>query len=500
MTKEILNKYVKIDVKILSDPNFYNKYNQVLNDIANRISTVLNTISDFIKNILGIATIITLMMRINGYMILISLFGVIVSIFLTPLQNKLGFKAYQERTIEERKQGYVKRIFYIFEYIKELKISSSIPMFFKKYEKSNEELVGVTKKYSIKIIALGIFSGFLNIIAFSMILFYLAYIALFQGGYTYGQIAALYNASMELKGNLLSLFSIIPRFDENSRYIENYKIFSEIKSVIEDNGNKVELEHFDKLTFENVFFKYKDDSESYILKNITFSLNNKEKVALVGVNGAGKSTIVNLCLRLFDPNQGEVFYNDKNYKDINVDNLRNKFSVILQDCKYYAFTIAENILLREPTSEEDELKVWESLKMVGLYDDIKNLKNGIYTSISNEFNTDGVFLSGGQLQKMMAARIFVSDSPILILDEITSNMDSYSENNLYNNIIEYVEKNNKSIIFITHKMSTTKLADKILVIDKGEIIEEGNHIQLMKKNGKYTELFNYQAEKYYVDI
>src|SRR5699024_6384920 len=178
----------------------------------------------------------------------------------------------------------------------------------------------------------------------------------------------------------------------------------------------------------------------------------------------------------------------------NIEKLRSQFIVIMQDCQYYATTLAENVLMKIPQSQEEEEKAIKALKTVGLYDKVRTLPNGINSILTKEFSDEGVTLSGGETQKLMVARIFASDAPIIILDEVTSNMDAVSEYNLFREIEEYVE--NKTIIYISHKLSTTKMADTIYLLSKGELIEKGTHAELMQYKGAYFNMFKLQAEKY----
>jgi ATP-binding cassette subfamily B protein len=494
MTKTMFHKYLKTDMQILNNPSFYDKYTQVINDIPNRMGNVLDTVCALIGNLLSITTIITLMLQIDGLMIAISLIGVVVNLIMSPIMNKLGYKAYLERTSKEREHNYIKRIFYLFEYAKELKILPFSKIFLKKFDERSNDLILITKKYSYKLIFTGIITGLFNILSFTAILLYLAFIAL-KGALTFGDVGSLYNASQELKERISQLLSIVPKFDENSRYISNYDSLFEIVCEVEtSNLEKPFDEHLEKISLENVSFKYNKENDEYILKNIHMEIKKNEKIAIVGHNGAGKSTLINLLLRLYDADQGSVKYNDSNYTDVNVEMLRNQFIVIMQDCQYYATTLAENVLMKIPESQKEEEIVIQALKTVGLYDKVKALPNGIHSILTKEFNDDGIILSGGETQKLMVARVFASEAPIIILDEVTSNMDAISEHKLFQAIDQFAE--NKTMIYISHKLSTTKAADTIYVLDQGQIIEKGTHAKLLQSKGKYFDMFKLQAEKY----
>lgn len=492
-TKKLLELYLKTDMDTIETTEFYNKYSQVINDVSSRMMAVQNTICNLVGNILSLLTILTLMTRVSPVMIVVSLLGVVANLIVAPIMNKLGYLSYLEKTPYERKQGYIKRVFYIVDYAKELKIYNICDKLTKEYDIASNSLIKVVKKYSKKFVGFGVLISALQCISFGGVLCYLAYGAV-HSGWTAGVVAAMYNASEELKGVIATLFQTIPMFDENSRYIENYNELLATKSKIEiedDNGKNVN--NFEKVEFTNVSFSYKGNTDK-ALDNINFELRKKEKVAFVGKNGAGKSTFVNLLLRLYDPTEGIITINGEEYTKCNKKSLRNNYMAVLQDCKFYAMSIAENILLREVKSEEDEILVWDALKKVGMYEYIKSLEFGINTIVTKEFDDKGIMLSGGQMQKLLLARVFVSEAPVIILDEISSAMDAISEKEIFEMIEDFVI--DKTVIYISHRLSTTKTADKIYLFDDGKIVEEGTHNELMIKKQKYYEMFTAQAEKY----
>lgn len=199
--------------------------------------------------------------------------------------------------------------------------------------------------------------------------------------------------------NFKIILSIFPKFNENSRYIENYKSIFEIESTVENENIEDELNKFKEISIENVDFKYEEDKD-YNLKNINFNIEKGKKIAIIGENGAGKSTLLSLILKLYDINSGNIKFNGQKYKNINSANLRKNFLCILQDSALYSISIAENILLKEVETKEEELAVINALKRVGIYHKIEALEKGIYTIYSKEFDENGINFSGGEVQKL----------------------------------------------------------------------------------------------------
>ena len=491
---EILNIYLRTDIDITEDPNFYDKYTQVINDISNRVMAVQNAICSFVGNLCSLGIIITLMIRIGPMMVLVSLIGVVTNLVMTPIMNKIGFAFYQDRTPLNRKQDYIKRIFYIRDYSKELKLYNISNLLLKKVNENNTELISITRKYGNKFISCGLIVSLFQCLSFAAVLLYLAYCAIF-GSWTIGYVASMFNASNEMKDVMGKIFETLPLFDENNRYIENYQSLVNNKNSKIENINSSEEKYtgFESIVISNLDFTYKNSSKK-ALDGVNMSFEKGSKYALVGHNGAGKSTLINLLLRLYDPTNGEILLDGKRYNTLDVHSLRSLFNVVLQNCQVYALSIAENILMHSVKNEEDEQKVWNALGNVGLDEYVRTLPDGINSILTKEFTEDGIILSGGQMQKLLLARTFVNDAPIILLDEATSAMDAISENNIYTEIEKYAC--NKTLIYISHKLSATKNADQIYVFENGRIIESGTHSELMELQGVYEKMFTMQAEKY----
>ncbi|MBQ4511201.1 MAG: ABC transporter ATP-binding protein, partial [Clostridia bacterium] len=228
----------------------------------------------------------------------------------------------------------------------------------------------------------------------------------------------------------------------------------------------------------------------------SMEIGKNEKIALVGHNGAGKSTLIKLLLRLYDPTEGKISLNGISLEDLKLKEYRDMFSVVFQDFKTISLPVAENVLMR-PREEGDDEKIIQALKNSGAYERIMELPNGIDTMLTKEFDKDGAVLSVGQAQKVAIAHAFVKNAPFIILDEPSSALDPVAENEMYNNMMKAGE--GKAMIFISHRLSSAVSADRIYMLEQGEIVESGTHAELMKLNGKYADMFRKQA-KNYVDL
>ncbi|MBR5438018.1 MAG: ATP-binding cassette domain-containing protein, partial [Clostridia bacterium] len=210
-------------------------------------------------------------------------------------------------------------------------------------------------------------------------------------------------------------------------------------------------------------------------------------------NGAGKSTLVKLLLRFYDPTEGEIFYNGVNIKEYDLSSYRNCFGAVFQDYKNFALSVFENVIGHECNDEEKE-KAKKALMQAGIWEKISSLPEGGDTVITKEFNKDGIGLSGGENQKVSAARLFAKDFQFAVLDEPSSALDPIAEYKMYEELIKATE--NKAVLYISHRLSSAVLSDRIIVIGEGKILQQGTHGELMKQEGSYKEMFTLQASSY----
>ena len=227
---------------------------------------------------------------------------------------------------------------------------------------------------------------------------------------------------------------------------------------------------------------------------MSFSIKKGEKIAIVGYNGAGKSTLVKLLMRLYDPESGEVQCNGKSVKNYRLDEYRGKYGALFQDFKLFACSIAENVVASPYDKQRDEGRVLDALHKSEFDAKLATLEQGIDTPLTREYKENGVNLSGGEEQKVAIARVLAHDCDVIVMDEPSSALDPIAEYEINNTIMR--EAADRTIIFISHRLSTTRMADRILMFADGRLIEQGSHEELMSLDGKYAEMFNMQAEKY----
>ncbi|MBQ1967125.1 MAG: ATP-binding cassette domain-containing protein, partial [Clostridia bacterium] len=289
------------------------------------------------------------------------------------------------------------------------------------------------------------------------------------------------------------IMSVANNFDmitQMAFYFQNLRDFFDYEPKV-INGSE-QCDEFQSLEFKNVCFRY-PSAEKDTLHNVSFKINKGETVAIVGVNGAGKSTIVKLLLRFYDVTDGEILLNGKNIKEYDLASLRRSYGAVFQDYRNFAVSVFENIMCHECSDEEKKIAE-KALMQSGIWDKISALPKGGDTVITKEFEKDGIGLSGGENQKVSVARLFAKDFQFAVLDEPSSALDPIAEYRMYENLIEVTK--DKTVMYISHRLSSAVLSDKIIVISGGKVIETGSHKELLSMGGEYSRMFTLQASSY----
>ena len=274
--------------------------------------------------------------------------------------------------------------------------------------------------------------------------------------------------------------------------MNDYRAYNEFCDAQPEGEKEVPKETEYHFTFENVSFRY-PGREEYALKNLNLTLPFKEKLAVVGLNGAGKTTFIKLLLKLYQPTEGRILLNGVDLRDIRTEDYYALFAPVFQDLELYAFSLAENVSMKTAEETNPE-RVKECLNRAGLGEKLKEWPKGIETPMLRILHNDGILLSGGEKQKMALARALYKDAPIVVLDEPTAALDARAESETYERFDSFVH--GKTAVYVSHRLASTRFCDCIAMFEDGELVEYGSHEELMERRGKYAHLFELQAQYY----
>lgn len=490
----LYDKCTDVELACFENPEFFDKYVKASSEVVWRMWNITWAVSNLFATIIGMILYGSLLFTMDPVFIvfaILPLFGT----FLKKKWNELWHKHSTEDKEHHRRAQYAQRIFYSSEYAKEMRLTNARALLLERYDRASDGRVEVVRKYGVKEMLLEIAQhGFQSIITNPLAIGYAIYRTLVTGTLGIGDCAVVINSVSSLTSTFSQITDRYYRCHEHALFYEDFRSFMEYEPRMQDLEGATSPS-LGTLRLEGVSFKY-EGSDSYVLKNITLEIGKNEKIALVGHNGAGKSTLIKLLLRLYDPTEGRITLDGVDIRELKINEYRDLFSVVFQDFKIMALPVSENVLMR-PREEGDTERIIDALKRAGVYDKIMELPNGIETLLTKEFDEDGAVLSVGQSQKVAIAHAFLKDSPFIILDEPSSALDPVAESEMYNNMMEAGE--NKGMIFISHRLSSATGADKIYMLENGEVIESGSHSDLMALDGKYADMFKKQAQNY-IDI
>lgn len=489
---EIYQKVLKIDFIEYNDEKLYDKLNRALTESDSRYFIILMQLFTFC-----VSTIIFFcVFAIYNNAVILTAVAINVAVYILYyfVENKKKYEFDKKEEAFFRFEDYMNKVFSLEEYAYELRANEGIKE--KLFDKYSEYTNRYIEKYKVYLERFLFRSTLMTSLSYLIYWASSVYIAglLIKARISLGDFLVLLNVVACMSTQMINVLKIIPDIYKSSLYIDDIKEILNYPCPLSNCDYGKTLESFEVLEFKNVFFRYGKELP-YVLQNISFSIEKNEIVAIAGLNGAGKTTLLDCALGLIQPDKGHVELNGVEYNKYNLDDLKTKFSIVFQDYQIYEITIAENILMHQINSTEDETVVLEALKYVNLYEKIISLEKGIYTLISS--NKDESNFSYGERQKIVIARAYARKSPIIIFDEPTSSLDVYATNEFYESLLQMGKSQNRTIIFTTHKLHYVIHADKILFLEDGLLKETGNHNSLMALNGKYASLYKLQTEEFF---
>lgn len=493
VTLSLYKKIDEIDFDVYQSNEFLNKYEKSLDETFDHMLGFFWAVTNIISPLVSLIGISTLLSLINPIIILYAIIVGTLSFLFSAIYIKLNYKLGEKNQQLIRERAYIKRLFFLKDSAIDIKTTNLSDLYLNMEEEIGNKVIHNINDLRLKSSMISFLSEFLIRTIFYFALGLIVYITLEKNNIVI--IASLISAASSFSDNISTISHGIGQLRSEAVYrFDYYRVMDEISNIEIKGISNEQLLEFNKIMFSDVSFAY-PHTDKETLSNISITIKKNDKIALVGENGAGKTSFVKLLLRLYDPSNGNILINDENYKHYNPSYLRKHFVCVFQNYQVFACSIAENILLRKIKSPKDIIIVEDALKKVGLYEKVNQLEDGINTNCTKEFDQNGLEMSGGERQKLVIARIFASNAPIIVLDEPNSALDAFAEKSIFDEIFKY--SFDRTLIFISHRLSTTINADQIMLFEKGKILERGTHNELMNiKNGRYKEMFVIQAKEY----
>ncbi|WP_452230330.1 ABC transporter ATP-binding protein [Lacinutrix sp. MEBiC02404] len=487
----IIKKTNQINISLLEDSEFYDKLERARTQTTGRVGLMSNALGE-VQSLISILTLVAGLIYFEPYLILLLVLSIIPSFINEIWFSQQQYSLARGWTAERRELDYLRFIGANDKTAKEIKLFGLTDFVVDRFKNLSNEYYNLNKKLAVKRSALGFLFNVLGTLSYYGAYVFIIY-RVISGVITLGELTFLSGAFNRLTRNLQDFFSKFTRITESSLYLKDYFDFLDI-SIAPAHKEDMSLPETIKEGFEfkNVHFAY-PGSDNEILKGISFTMKAGEKLAFVGQNGAGKTTLTKLLLRFYEPTSGEILLDGININRFDKAKYQEYFGVIFQDFFKYEFTVRENIAIGDISEIDNQSKIENAAELSLANEVVQDLKFGYDQQLGKRFSK-GQELSGGQWQKVALARAYMKDAKVMILDEPTSALDAKAESEVFDRFIGLTQF--KTSVIISHRFSTVRQADRILVLEEGRVLEMGTHEELMKNKSLYSELFTLQAEGY----
>lgn len=489
----LYRKARNVELRCYENADFYNRYTMALDDAGTKVTTIIDSFWGIFTGMIAVVVVFYAMYEIAPLSVLFILSPLIGNFVFGAVWNRLQVERYEENVPNDKVINYVNRVMYLVDYAKEIRLSKVFCLFSKQYKNATKNSMDLVEKYAFKTAVMEFLKNvFTFVVIFEGVMLYAIYENLVTERISLAELTVMTSLMVSATWILIGLFENVMNMIKNGMFIRNLRVFLEYEEKIPEDQDGIPAdEPFETLEFDHVSFSYQEEET---IRELCFTIKKGESIALVGHNGAGKSTLIKLMLRLYDPTGGVIRLNGVDIRKYNLHSYRKLFAAAFQDVCLFGMTVEENILLGESPTPEREKRVIEALERAGVYERIKQLPQGIHTMMTKEFDEDGAVLSGGESQKVAVARAFYKNCPIKIFDEPSSALDPIAEYNLFQSMME--ERKQNTMIFISHRLSSAKNADEVLMLEHGRIIERGRHRELMQLGGSYASMYQKQAMNY----
>lgn len=459
--------------------------NEGFEGMLHQLEYILTNIATLIVTFISV---MVLDMRLVGALVLLALLQYAYHVFCIKIDKK---NVWDKLGNSWRSINYMERVTQDFEFAKDIRLFSLQDFLLNKEEKIYK---GRWKKFDLHQNIWFSHSVVVNItnligrVAIYGALFY----AVIKKDLTVGNFTLFLSLAASFSSNLVSALMNIGNYGRASLQVDDLRSFLDLECEEEENATDIPKAADYTIEFKNVSYKY-EEAEGYALKNLNLTINAGERLAVVGLNGAGKTTMIKLLLKLYEPTSGEILLNGKNIRNYRREDYYKLFSPVFQDVEVMAFPIAENVSMKAVKDTEVE-RAYNCISEAGLKERVDSLDKGMLTEVLKVVDDEGTDFSGGEKQKLALARALYKNAPIVVLDEPTSALDAIAEQHLYESFDRMI--GDKSAVYISHRLASTRFCDNVAMFKSGEMIEYGSHEKLMELNGEYAHMFELQAQYY----
>ena len=488
----LMEHAAKLDIEQFEDATFYDKLERARRQTLNRTVLMTQVMSQF-QDVISLISLAAGLIIFNPWLILLLVVSVIPAFLGETHFNERSYSLVHGFTPERRELDYLRLTAASDETAKEVKLFGLSGFLTDRFRVLSDRYYADNKRLSIQRAGWGTLLA-----AISTVGYYAAYVVILMttiaGGLSIGDLTFLSGSFARMRGLMETLLSRFASISQGAMYLEDFYAFFKLEPKIRAGKKPLPFPHpiKDGFVFENVGFRYQNAS-GWALKNLNLHIRPGEKIALVGENGSGKTTLVKLIARLYDPSEGQILLDGHPLSDYDPEDLRKEIGVIFQDFVRFQLTAGLNIATGSIADKLDQSKIAHAASMSLADSVVETLPKGYDQVIGRRF-AEGVDLSGGQWQKIALGRVYMCDAQVLILDEPTAALDARAEHEVFERFAGLSE--GKTAFIISHRFSTVRMADRILVLQKGELIENGSHEELMHQAGHYSALFKLQAAGY----
>lgn len=489
----IIQKANQLDLQFFEDPIFYDTLQNARRQADTSALNIVNSTLQMLQQAITLVSLLALLLRFNPWLVLIVILSSIPAFLSQSAYAERAFRAVSRRAPEARLLNYLEQLLTGNESVKEIKLFGLGDSLLERYQKLfiqfYQEDIAIARKRTIAGLGWGVLSNAVYYVSYAWIVF-----RTIAGVITLGDMTMFLSIFRQSQNSIRSLLDGLNRLYESNLFLDNLLVYLKLEPVLKSpqNGALAPSPLTQGIEFRNVWFKY-PGAEDFVLRDINFHIQPSEKIALVGLNGAGKTTLIKLLTRLYDPTKGQILLDGINLQDYDLKSLHQRIGVIFQDFVRYQFTVQENIGFGQVSDLENLDRIKYAADKGGADEIIEKMPDGYNTMLGRRWEK-GHELSGGQWQKIALARAFMREAEVMVLDEPTSALDAEAEYEVFQRFRELIE--DRIAVLISHRFSTVRMADRIIVLSEGKILEIGSHKELIALDGAYARLFNLQAEGY----